>query len=236
MEKTLHTTNPELHIGNYRSVSLLAVVAFLLGLLSPISLANPILWMIPVGGLLCGILAFFRLKSKSDLLTGRPIAVIGTILSVFFGSCAVGTHVSNLWLLDRTSRAFATEWLQTVLDGELEKAHQAHLVFYQRQPEGTSLQEHYAHSPLDSPRLESFFDQPILQELKRFSPEATIEHLKTVNVVIHSEYCVVQHVYRVSEGDNSIRIRVRTERVVEHGYVFWSILRVLDEAEVEIYE
>ena len=66
----------------YRTLSGLAVAAFIFGLLSTLALIIPA-WIIWAGiGILVGLLAYFRIRGRRHELTGYWIAVLGLALSI----------------------------------------------------------------------------------------------------------------------------------------------------------
>ncbi len=71
-------------VEQYRVLSSLAVVSFVVGLLSSLILFNWMLGIIPMIGIVCGAWALLRIRSRSDELTGEGIALIGTLLSSLF--------------------------------------------------------------------------------------------------------------------------------------------------------
>src|SRR3990170_1051963 len=48
-------------LPGYKPLSGLAVASIILGLLSPLSLAHPVLWLLPVGALASGVGAVYRM-------------------------------------------------------------------------------------------------------------------------------------------------------------------------------
>lgn len=75
---------PEPSIEHYRVISSLAVVSFVVGLLSALILFDWILGIIPTIGIICGTLALLRIRSRPEELTGEGIALIGTLISTLF--------------------------------------------------------------------------------------------------------------------------------------------------------
>jgi hypothetical protein len=68
----------------YRALSTPAVAALVLGLLSAFALFDWWLGLIPLAGLIMGIVALRKIRQQSDELTGRGLAIIGIILSAGF--------------------------------------------------------------------------------------------------------------------------------------------------------
>ena len=68
----------------YRAISSSAVVAFIMGLISLVALLFPALLVIPLVGVLLGILAVRKIRSRTNELTGTSLAVVGIVVSAVF--------------------------------------------------------------------------------------------------------------------------------------------------------
>ena len=68
----------------YRALSTPAVAALVLGLLSAFALFDWWLGLIPLAGLIMGVVALRKIRQQSDELTGRGLAIVGIILSAGF--------------------------------------------------------------------------------------------------------------------------------------------------------
>jgi len=77
---------------DYRSLSGLAVAALILGLLSPIAFAAPILLLIPILAVVLGLLAICKIRRESEYYSGTTLAVIGVVLAVFSATTAGAMH------------------------------------------------------------------------------------------------------------------------------------------------
>jgi hypothetical protein len=81
---------PEPAAEQYRVISSLAVVSFVVGLLSALALFDWMLGFIPMIGIGCGALALLRIRSRPEELTGEAVALVGTLLSTLFLTVAWG--------------------------------------------------------------------------------------------------------------------------------------------------
>lgn len=222
----------EAELTGYRSVSATAVFSLIAGLFSVLALLNTMLWFIPIVGTLIGIFSLIRLRWRSDQLSGYTIAVIGFLLSLFFLALAPAQHFSSRSIIEKRSIEYSEQWLRTVLNGELEKAHQAHTYYWSRQPDGTDLKQFYESSVSWQNRLEKFFGSPVLQQVQRFSADSKIIHRKTRVIHFGVEHIAAIHFFEIQEGDYSMRLNVDAERIEEFNDVYWSIIQVYAENEL----
>lgn len=65
----------------YRSLSSLAVVSLVAGVLSALTFVDWMLAAIPMAGIVAGVLAMRRIRAAPDAYTGELLALIGTLLS-----------------------------------------------------------------------------------------------------------------------------------------------------------
>ena len=68
----------------YRALSSLAVISLAAGLLSGLALFDWFWIVLPISGVLLGVAAWRKVKSRPDELTGLPLAKVGLALSVLF--------------------------------------------------------------------------------------------------------------------------------------------------------
>ena len=92
-------------LREYQSLSIPAVVSFLLGLASVLALSHIILVAIPGLGLGASWLALIRTKRTGS--SGRTLALIGLALSVFFGAVAVTKYTARQAILTDYARQAA---------------------------------------------------------------------------------------------------------------------------------
>jgi hypothetical protein len=109
-------------LGQYRSLSTLAVMAFLLGLVSVVTFITPLLVVIPLTAMAVAALALAKIHSSAGSLTGGWLARAGLVLAIVF---AVAMF-SRVYLRDSLSIQFAEaaarQWLSAVSTGQTEEA------------------------------------------------------------------------------------------------------------------
>ncbi|PHS08738.1 MAG: hypothetical protein COA78_12550 [Blastopirellula sp.] len=67
----------------YRSLSAVAVVALFLGMISLLGLMAISMLPIAVGGIAIGLFAISSVTKNAEHVSGKPVAILGTVLSVF---------------------------------------------------------------------------------------------------------------------------------------------------------
>jgi hypothetical protein len=70
-------------LGRYTSLSALAVVTLLVGLLSPVAILVPSFVVVPIAGILLGLFALLRINASSGALSGTKLIYCALALCVF---------------------------------------------------------------------------------------------------------------------------------------------------------
>jgi hypothetical protein len=82
--------------GDYVAISGLAIATLLLGVASALVLFHiALLLLIPLAGIVCGVLAFVQVQRSNGTLTGRGIAVLGLLLSLGLGGYEGGKDLQD---------------------------------------------------------------------------------------------------------------------------------------------
>ncbi len=76
--------------GDYVAINNTAVLAFLLGLAGVLALLSPILLVVPVAAVLCGVLAFLQVRRSNGTQSGLAFAAVAVLLGLGFGGVALG--------------------------------------------------------------------------------------------------------------------------------------------------
>jgi hypothetical protein len=214
-------------VGQYRSVSWLAVTALVLGCLSALALAHPSLWLVPLLATISAVAALHAI-GRRDGLIGRKAAVWGSVVALFFGSWAVTKHFGDRATVYREARILGQEWLQLVVADKKSAAHQLMLAPMDRQLPGLSPQEFYEHDERSRRRRDSFFDMSPARELVEAGKESRIRFIRNVSQTagpgslrtIEQEFEVSPHA-----GGKPLRVVVSCRRSVrdQAGHFGWQI-------------
>jgi len=109
-------------LGQYQSLSTSAIVALVLGLLSPIAFFSPLLVVVPGFALAVALWALARIKGSEGRLLGTRIAYCGLVLAIVFGVASVTRTQIRSEILRRQANEAAERWLSMLAHGQAEEA------------------------------------------------------------------------------------------------------------------
>ena len=122
-EPAFHADDLE-QVAEYRTVSALAIVSFVLGLASPLCFAAPLFLAIPLFGAAVSIVALRRIAVSDGALAGRLAAAAGLVLCVGCGAALISRDVVMRTIRVRQAEEFGRNWLALVTSGQTEPAFQ----------------------------------------------------------------------------------------------------------------
>jgi hypothetical protein len=219
----------------YHSVSALAVVALVVGLLSPLAFVHPLLWTLPIAGVAVACVAIARIDRSDGLLIGRKAAIVGLAVSLFCGLGAVTQATTRrLWLAYRAER-LTDRFLELLREGKTYEAHQLWARPQFRVPAGSDYEALYADSPAAKEDYESFLKRDVIAQLVALGDQAKLEH-KATELTSSSPGDYLSVFYHLSgptdDGEIDQDIRFYVERLEEEQTgVQWRV--IADEVVVE---
>jgi hypothetical protein len=223
-------------IQQYRSLSGLAVLSFLLGLLSVVALAHPGAWLFPAAATVCGALAMRRITQCSDALMGRPLAVSGLLLGLFFLSWAPTTYFADRWLISRQARHFSEQWLSAVFDGQLGRAYQATLTVRRRQPLGTDLDEYYEANPSERAERDAYFQELLPRQLADLKGVGQYRFDRSLEISFDRDYTLAVLRYFIDDRSADkpvVHLQLEMIRETDRDGVYWTLIKLADADEVD---
>jgi hypothetical protein len=226
----LSTTEPE-GLQQYRSLSGLAVLALLLGLVSVVALTHPAGWLVPALAIACGLWSLRRIARHADALTGAPLAVVGLVLGLLFLSWGPTSFLSDRWLINRHARQFGQQWLTAVFDGQLSKAYQATLPVHERQPEGTKLDEYYENNPLRRAERDAYFNDGFPKQLAQLKQQGRFVFERNQGIAVEPTYTLASprfFIYREGEAEPLWHLQLEVIRESDADGVYWMLIRMAD--------
>jgi hypothetical protein len=176
------TNGQDAEIAQYRTLSGLAVTGLIFGLLSPIWMIDPLLWLLPVAplGILFSSLALWQIARNWPALIGRKAALAGLVLSVFFGTAAPTNWLGYRWAIRREARLFAHQWFDFLAHGQPEKAYQLTLDPKYRPPlDDATLQALYRHGSPARDKLDDYVSQRLISTLIALGQRAQVRYYRT---------------------------------------------------------
>jgi hypothetical protein len=183
-------------VATYRPVSRMAVVGLLVGIVSFLALAHPILWCVPPLAILFCLWGLRNIRRSKGSLSGHGIAVVGILLALFFAGGALANFSVRRMITYRQGAMVADRWIQLVEEGAIYHAHQWVLPWVTREAPGVPLEGFY-----DSDEGKSSFDQFVREDpgltLSQIGPEDRIELLGCQDVTITRRNRFVDFRYRL---------------------------------------
>lgn len=145
-------------VAEYAPVSLMAIAALILGLLSAVALLHPLMNVLCIVAVAVSIQAIRKIRYGEIRQSGVMLAWIGLGAALFFSSWSVSREYVRQRIMYGHARQFAEQWLALVRDNKLFEAHELHLMPELRAARGRSLASHYA--PRAKPDIEAIRADP----------------------------------------------------------------------------
>ncbi|MHC4177154.1 MAG: DUF4190 domain-containing protein [Planctomycetota bacterium] len=225
-------------IAQYRALSGLAVTGLIIGLLSPIWMIDPRLWVVPgpVFGIVFGSMALWQIKRKAPALIGRKAALVGLVLSLLFGTAAPADWLGYRWAVRREARRFALQWFDFLANNQPHKAYQLTLHPKLRQPlEDKALEDHYRQGSHAKEELDNYRSQELIQALTDLGKRARVRYRQTDSQGHIGSKDVVNQTYEVTDkdqrpgGKRPFSVSLSLERLVlDNGRAEWQIAGAQD--------
>ena len=209
-------------LEDYRPLSRVALVSFLVGWTSALALAHLVFCIFPVAGVVLALMAMWQLRSPENKQSGRMLAVFGLGLSLLFASWAIAREASRDLHLYGQARVFAANWFELLRQGKVQEAHQLVMSEQGRAAQGVPLGEHYAVSvepknkkaASDMQQMEqmmikphaefaAFYSQPVPQRLRELGKKARYEFLENVQIQDTGPETVEVELAFMVTGDNA---------------------------------
>jgi hypothetical protein len=133
----------EAELTSYRPISFWAVATLLVGLAAPLALIGPVLWCVPLAAAPLSWLAFRQLRRGDVKYIGHTVAVLGLCLAALFFGWSVTQRLSREVQISSEAEQFSSQWLDLVLAGKVQEAHQLQLTAGRRVELGTDLPSYY---------------------------------------------------------------------------------------------
>ena len=238
---------------DYQAISAFCIVSLILGLLSFSGFVSPLLWSLPMIGIVVSIIAILRVR-RDHRLMGATAAYIGMTVSCFVLASAPVRHFSRQQALYSQARGHAVDWFEMVQQQEVIEAFEFQLYYHERQPQGSNLENYYAETPamkmpgsdkdmdletrmMATPdpyvRMKSFFARPPLKYVAEH-PNGEIQFVRNLRIERKTglRRDKILQLYHYSFEENGARrtvaIEVKLERDFYGGEISESHWRVAE--------
>ncbi len=212
----------------YRSVSRLAIVAFLLCLATPLALIHPAAWAIPFATIPVAWQAIRQIAKPHSLLTGRTVACFALFVAVVFATWAPSHYLIQRRFLSQQARQFADTWVSLVCGNHLQEAYRWMLPYDERM-DGMPTQEFYEEYVMLQDGLKSTFTKEPASLLSG-QPDSSVKFLSVDSIhkvpSARERLVVLTYVLERSDAEDvkgiQFLIQVR-EAIDEDGARHWQV-------------
>ncbi len=229
-------TNAEAtELQSYRAISPWMPLTVLLGLASPLALVHPLLWTVPLTGILLAWIGIKQVSSDSRY-TGQIAIRYSLALTLLFGTMAPVRYVSRQWILTHQAKVLATDWVRLIRSGDFQQAHQWTLPPDKRAPHDISLAHFYNHSATSSTNLNEFENRADLLHFRESLGDTKVR-IATKNVVQNDQgdhvvlECFVDRPPTGVEKQSRLAISLRREISRHKAKAHWRLI-VLNAAQL----
>jgi hypothetical protein len=215
----------EADLPEYRSLSGLAVVGFLLGLISALAIVHIGLSFVAAAASLCCVIALVRISAAPSEVSGRRLAIAGLVLAVFWTTCGLAREVTMQRLLDIHSREIAVHWFEYLKKGELEKAVELKNSAASRRPLNDKLWDHYLSSRQEYEGLQGIASNPEVRALLALGDRAQVRHYACSDIGSYD----VEQIYAVTYDDQGtkksflVHINLIRTKFHDHDVSAWHV-------------
>jgi len=169
----------EPELVQYRSVSGLAVVGLLAGLLSWLAMLSPMLWGLPPAGLILNAIALRRIAISAPAMVGRKAALAGLLLSAAFSAAGPAQWTTYRWMLRNEARQFGLMWFDFLAKGQPHKAIELRSPPASRPPLDDALWRKYPQNSRARREIEGFVRRPSVRVLLALRDKALVRYYDT---------------------------------------------------------
>jgi len=219
----------DVEVARYRAVSGLAVAGLIVGLLGPVAWADPLLWTVPLAGIVLSALALRRIAREAPALVGRKAALVGLIVSVLFLAAAVSEWCTYRWRLRVEAGQFAAKWFEFLRQGEAIASHQLTQSPEVRLPLDQGLQSHYPRGSDLRQELDGYLRRPMIRSLLALGKKARACCYDTESQYREDDKDVVEQVHAVTWEEAGkkksffTRLTLRRYQLPDAGRAFWQL-------------
>jgi hypothetical protein len=163
------------------------IVALVLGLLSISALAGTAMLGVPLLGVLVGLFALRPDQNAEARTGGRLPALIGLVLSLFFGSWGGAHHATRHHFVTAEAERFGLEWLTLLSEGRKEVAHELTQPAGSRQIHAVPLEAYYAQQVDPTSPFQEFLANGPVESILKAGDRCRWELVEVVQRRVHSD-------------------------------------------------
>lgn len=186
----------------YRELSRLAIAGMVLGVVSVLAIFTSVLWIVPVLAIIFSLVAYYKID-KSDVLTGKGMALIGMALAAIWLGIGVTQGTVRDHVMMSNSREMAKSWLDILLEKKTMEAHQLTRSPGGRQPATTSLEGYYQSDEVNQEDLQGFETHDAIKAfLKWEGGPLESKFVNDVSTGVHDGVHYGRHAFQVTDKES----------------------------------
>jgi hypothetical protein len=166
-------------VASYRSVSVAAIVALALGIVSPVAIVSPVLAIVPAAAIFVGLLALVGIRRSEGQKVGGSLAHVGLLLGVCFVTASLASDYAEGWLLARQAKPWADAWIELVQQEQYEAAYELTMPAQRRTPLDEDLRQTYAATEETQQLIEDFKTSELVPLLTAMDESDRVQFLGT---------------------------------------------------------
>jgi hypothetical protein len=203
---------------NYRPVSGLAVAGFLVSWLALAAFFGAVLWSVAALGIVLNLAALRHVAATSR--KGAGLARAGLVISVFSLAAAVSYDWLQGLLNRQQAQRMADDWIESVLSGDIRRAHQLSLPPSRRLPDADRLEAIYAESPSLLQDLEAYEKIEAVRTVREAQGRTVAKDIDLVaqREDTYREWVDLSYNLRYDDGDEHRTVPLVLQMVRERAY------------------
>jgi hypothetical protein len=156
----------------------MALVSLLLGITAPLCVMAPLLFVLPIAGIVLALLALRNIATSDGTLIGRTAALIGLALSIASICMTVARAKVSEEMLSQQARATAIEWIELLQAGKTDEAFEMTSARRKGPPPPSPLN-------IESPQavrkpIDEFRQNPVVHFLEQHAKDADVRYVGDV--------------------------------------------------------
>ncbi len=208
----------EAELPHYRALSGMAVLGFLLGLVSILSIVHVGLCFLGVLALICCVAALMKISKTPAEMSGRWLAVAGLVLAVFWTTAGSARELTQRYLLDTQSRQFGLQWFEYLKKGQFAAALELSNAAGGRSRLDDTLLDHYLSSQSDYELLRDFVSRPEVRALLTLKDRAQVRHYACISAGKDTATQVYAVTYDADGGSKTRKTFLVKMRLIRSDY------------------
>jgi hypothetical protein len=174
-----HGDDPE-QTTDYRTLSVLAIISLVIGLVAPLAIAGPFLLAIPLFGIAVSLVALRQIAVSGGVLAGRWAATAGLVLCIASAILPISHDMIQRAIRIHQAENFGRSWIALVTAGDQKQAF--HLTIDATRPPAPP--EPNAPPQPNAPPKPSAYDtfvaNPVIKALQAIGPNADVRIRETL--------------------------------------------------------